>query len=372
VPFSPGASWTRLELALGLIRLGHNVLIVEQVGEGWCYDKAGAKTSYHESWSRALFVQLMKQFNVIDQASQIYNHGQITTGVPLQSVLDFARDADILINNSGHITLDSIVRAVKRRVYVDLDPVYTQLWYAEYGKHRSLDDHDVFFTVGANIGTKNSPIPDCDKKWHYLARIVDLENWPYTYDADSRNFTTIANWAGYGELHYGGKTFKPKYSEFLRFAELASSIDQPLEVSLKNYNPDDPRIRILVENGWSVRKATEQIDTLENYRQYIAGSRAEIGIAQNAYVEGHSGWFSDRSAHYLACGKPVLAQATGFEEHLPTGTGLLAFKTLEEAQAGVGEINRSYKQHCEMARQIASDYFDYRKVLPEMLRISIS
>ena len=372
VPFSPGATWTRLEQALGLIKLGHNVLIIEEVGQGWCHDRRGIKTSYEGSWSRELFSKIMTRFGVIHQASQIYNEGKATTGVPLQNVVAFARDAEVLINNSGHIKLESIAIPVKRRVYVDLDPVYTQLWYSEYGKHHSLENHDVYFTVGANIGTKRSQIPDCGKSWHYLPRILDIEHWPYTYDSNSKNFTTIANWAGYGELRYAGKTFKPKYSEFLRFAELPGRVRQSLEVSLKNYDPDDPRIKKLVENGWLIQNATERLDTLEKYRQYIATSRAEIGIAQNAYIEGHSGWFSDRSAHYLASGKPVLAQGTGFEDHLPTGEGLIAFNNLEEASRGVEEINSNYERHCRSARALAEENFDYRKVLPEMLRISLS
>ncbi|HJZ13492.1 MAG TPA: hypothetical protein VJ521_15165, partial [Acidobacteriota bacterium] len=354
---------------LGLIKLGHNVLIVEEVGEGWCFDKSGARTTYERSWSRELFSQMMTQFGVMDQALQIFNAGEATTGPALEAVTAFARDTDILINNSGHIKLDSIMDAVKRRVYVDLDPVYTQLWYAEYGKLQSLDRHDVFFTVGANIGTERSEIPDCGRTWHHVNRIIDLDHWPSRYDPSCRDFTTIANWAGYGELQYGGKAFKPKYSEFMRFAELPRHVRQTFEISLKNYDPEDPRIRKLAANGWSLRNATEQIDSLEKYRRYIATSRAEIGIAQSAYVQGHSGWFSDRSAHYLASGKPVLAQATGFEDHLRTGEGLIAFKTLEEAVHGIEEINGNYQRHCRAARDIAADCFDYRKVLPEMLRI---
>jgi hypothetical protein len=370
VPFSPGAAWTRLELALGLIKLGHNVLIVEEVGQGWCYTRAGEITSYEKSWSRELFARMMSQFGILQHASQIYNKGEAITGRSLEDVIKFARNADLLINNSGHIQLESLLDSVKRRAYVDLDPVYTQLWYAEYGKHQSLDIHDVFFTVGANIGTSESEIPDCGKVWHYLPRIIDLEYWPETNTAAHASFTTIANWAGYGELQHRGKTFKPKYSEFVRFAELPQRTPQPLELCMKNYDLHDSRIQDLVKNGWSLRNATKQIDSLEAYRLYISNSRAEIGIAQNAYVQAHSGWFSDRSAHYLASGKPVLAQATGFEDHLPTGAGLIPFTCLDEAVQGIEEINANYKRHCEAARQIAVDYFDYRKVLPEMLRIA--
>jgi hypothetical protein len=315
---------------------------------------------------------MMTRFRVLDHACQIYNAGEATTGLPLHTVIRFAGGADILINNSGHITLESIIGAAKRRAYIDLDPVYTQLWYSEYGKHQSLDIHDVFFTVGANIGTTRSAIPDCGKKWHHLPRVIDPAHWAAPHDSDAKLFTTIANWAGYGELQYGGATFKPKYSEFMRFAELPKHTSQRLEICMKNYQPDDPRIQKLIVSGWSIQNSIEQIDTLEKYRQYLKNSRAEIGIAQNAYVEGHSGWFSDRSAHYLASGKPVLAQATGFESHLPAGEGLLSFETLEQAIQGIEEINGNYNRHCRVAKEIAETFFDYRKVLPEMLETAMS
>ena len=125
-------------------------------------------------------------------------------------------------------------------------------------------------------------------------------------------------------------------------------------------------ITLLREKGWFVSNAS-QIGNLSGYQGYISRSRAEIGIAKNAYVKGRSGWFSDRAAHYLASGRPVLAQATGFEEHLPTGRGLLSFETLDDAAAGVEEIDRDYKSHCRAAREFAEEYLDYRKLLPKML-----
>jgi hypothetical protein len=366
VPFSPGAAWTRLEQALGLMHLGHDVLIVEEASDGWCYNRAGEKTSYEESWSRELFTKMMARFGVLERASQVYDKGRATTGVPLDQVTTFAREADLLINNSGHVTFDAILSGVDRRVYIDLDPVYTQLWYAEYGKHRVLDRHDVFFTVGANIGTKDSDIPDCGKEWHYLPRILDLDRWGFALNADTKNFTTIANWAGFGELEFRGKTFKPKYAEFLRYADLPRLTSQSLQVWLKNYDLSDPRIEELTGAGWSIENAAV-IDSLDSYQDFIQKSRAEVGIAQNAYVEGKSGWFSDRSAQYLASGKPVLAQSTGFESHLPTGAGLFSFSTIEDAAQGIDEINANYSGNCRAARDLAAAHFDYRKVLPEML-----
>jgi hypothetical protein len=139
-----------------------------------------------------------------------------------------------------------------------------------------------------------------------------------------------------------------------------------MEAALKGYSEDDPDLRPLRDGGWSLFDAARLAD-LSAHREYIAGSRAEVGIAKHAYVHGRSGWFSDRSAVYLASGKPVLTQATGFERHLPAGRGLVAFADADEAVAGVESINRDYPAHCRAARALAEEYLDHRKVLPAML-----
>jgi hypothetical protein len=160
--------------------------------------------------------------------------------------------------------------------------------------------------------------------------------------------------------------YRSKRGEFLRFAALPRLVEQPFELALRRHRDDDPAVGVLRANGWRLSDATALSD-LAGYRRYIARSRAELGIAKHAYVNGRSGWFSDRSAHYLAGGKPVLAQATGFEQHLPVGRGLLAFSTLAEAAAGVETINRDYAAHCRAARAFAEAYLSYRAVLPGLL-----
>src|SRR5262249_36701740 len=190
--------------------------------------------------------------------------------------------------------------------------------------------------------------------------------WPVHPPAAGARFTTIASWGGFGDLCYRGEGYRSKYEEFRRFAALPGQGGPGVEVALRRHSEGDEGVRLLRDHGWHVTEAA-RIDDLAAYQGYIAGSRAEIGIAKNAYVRGRSGWFSDRSAHYLASGRPVLAQATGFERHLPTGRGLLAFADLEEAAAGVERIERDYPGHCRAAREIAEEFLDYRKVLPKLL-----
>jgi hypothetical protein len=365
-PYSPGIAWDWLQVACGFRLLGHDVYYVEEVEPGWCFGRNGEKCSYEASWNKQLFTEMMQRFDLFEHSCQVYNGGENTTGMSCDALKQVAKDSDLLVNMSGHVKTEWILEPVKVRAYVDQDPVYTQLWNAEYDKPLDFDRHNVFFTVGLNIGTERTPIPDCGIKWHHLRPPVVTDFWTPHFDASAARFTTIASWCGYDDLLYQGQWYRSKYVEFLRFAELPGRVNQEMEIALKNYRLEDPGVQQLLENGW-VLSAAERQDSLTSYQDFIARSRGEIGIAQNAYVQGRSGWFSDRASHYLASGKPVLAQATGFEEHLPTGLGLIPFANIDEAVDGMDRINSNYKAHCEAARELALEHLDYTKVLPGML-----
>jgi hypothetical protein len=365
-PFSAGMAWNWMHTVLGLRKLGHRVCYVEEVKPSWCVDAQGRRCGYEQSVNREWFRATMARFGLTHVACQVYDSGKATTGLPFRQLLREAAETDLLINMSGHVKTEAILEKVRRRVYVDQDPVYTQLWRAEYGAGLDFDRHDTFFTVGLNIGTRFSHIPDGGVTWKHTLPPVVPELWPYRFEASAGRFTTVASWSTYGDLQYRGRWYRSKYAEFNRFAELPRRVDQQLEVRLKCFREDDPGIRRLRDNGWILSEAPDLGD-LSRYQEYIARSRAEIGIAKGAYVAGRSGWFGDRWSHYLASGKPVLAQSTGFERLLPTGHGLLPFRDMEEAVAGIEAINRSYETHCRAAREFAEEYLSYAKVLPAML-----
>lgn len=365
-PYLPGSVWNRLHRVIGLQRLGHEVYVVEELAPMRCVDRAGRQCDFAQCVNRQLFAATMCRFGLMERACQIYNCGEDTFGLSLASLAAVARDADLLINVSGHVSTEAVLCNVKRRVYFDEDPVYTQLWHAVYGEDLNFEMHDIFFSVGLNIGTPYTPIPDCGIKWHPLLPPVILDYWPFRIVPSCRRFTTLASMSSFEDLRYRGERYRSKAEEFKRFAALPRKITQEIEVALSPDSKHAKTIRRLRENHWIVSEAS-QIDSLSRYQKFIAQSRAELGIAQNAYVKAHSGWFSDRSAHYLASGRPVLAQSTGFERWLPSGQGLLTFKTLQEAVAGIEAINSKYAAHCRAAREFAAEYLDYRKVLPKFL-----
>lgn len=368
-PFSAGMAWNWMNLALGLRQLGHDVWYVEEVEPGWCVDRRGRPCGFERSANRELFADLVERFELHGRASQVYNQGEATSGVPFRELLAAVRGADLLLNMAGHVKAEAILDSVQRRVYVDQDPVFTQLWSAEYQAELGLDRHDAFFTVGLNIGTPHTEIPDCDRRWHHVLPPVVLDLWPPRIDPACARFTTVASWGSFHDIQYRGAWYGSKRREFERFAELPRRAGQDLEVALRRYDPTDPTLQLLRSNGWAITD-TREVGSVDSYQDFIAGSRAEIGISKQAYVAGRSGWFSDRSAHYLASGKPVLAQSTGFERCLPAGSGLLSFSDLDEAVAGIEAINGRYAAHCHAARELAGEHLDHRKVIPRMLELA--
>jgi Glycosyl transferases group 1 len=370
-PLVAGSVWNRIHRLLGFRRLGHDVCFVEELTPERCIDARGQLTDFEHCVNREVFRGTLGRYDLLENACLLYNRGDSTFGLSRQSLATVCREADLLINMSGHIVSEVVLGNVKRRVFIDEDPVYTQLWHAEYAVDQNLARHHVFFTVGLNVGTPVSTIPDCGVKWHPLLPPVTVDLWPVDFNAAARRFTTIASWVDFEDLHYRGEWYRSKAEEFQRFASLARRTPQELEVALSSDGNRQDEIRSLQSSGWIVADTT-RVTSLSGYQQYIASSRAEIGIAKHAYVKARCGWFSDRSSHYLASGKPVLAQSTGVEGWLPSGRGFLTFEDMEQAVQGIEVINKDYARHCRAAREFAEEYLDYRKILPKMLELSVA
>jgi len=250
-------------------------------------------------------------------------------------------------------------------VFLDLDPGYPQMW-RELGLADLLAGHERFVTLGANIGREGCAIPDCGVEWIATPPPVDLAAW--TPAPGGRAFTSVATWRNpYGTVAFDGATYGSRVHEFRTFMELPRLVDAELELALDIDAAETRDLAALEANGWRLVDPRRAAGTPQAYHDYIRGSRAEICVAQQMYVATRSGWLSDRSVCYLASGKPVLAQDTGFSDHYPVGEGLLAFSTLEEAAAGVEEIERNYERHSVAARALAEDCFDARKVLGRLL-----
>lgn len=363
-----GAAWTRLSYVLGFMKLGFDTYFVEQIDPGSCTDAAGVQVPFEQSVQRMYFQHVMEQFGLGDASALIYDQGPQTHGLTWAELLGVAEAASLLVNVTGHLTIGTLRDAIRRRVYVDLDPGYTQFWIESGIEGSRLEGHDAYFTVGENIGAPGCPIPTCGLEWLPLRQPVVLEHWPVSTSGDHDRFTTIASWRGpYGRVVHGGRTFGLKAHEFRKYIDIPRLVDANFEIALE-IHPGDERDRDSLDaHGWRVVDPRDVVPDPAAFRAYVQASGAEFSVAQGIYTETGSGWFSDRTVRYLASGKPALVQDTGFSRNFPTGVGLCSFRTLEEAVAGARSILSNYAAHARASRALAEEYFDSDKVLRGML-----
>ena len=255
-------------------------------------------------------------------------------------------------------------------LFLETDPVEFAIYLAQ-DLQEMIDymaPHTTFFTWGENYGKPDCRTPTSD---HFAFKptrqpvVVDL--WHPHSNGANTPFTTVASWRQpHRDVTHEGVVYQwSKHRQFLKVIDLPGLTTQPFELALAAYEEDDRRL--LEEKGWRVRDAMGFSMDVDAYRRYIASSRGEFTIAKDQYVRPRSGWFSDRSATYLAAGRPVITQETGFSNHLPTGEGLFAFSTMTEILDAVDRINADYDRHSRAALEIARSYFSYDVVLPRML-----
>jgi hypothetical protein len=369
-PNNAGGAWVRLSWLLGLKKLGFDVYFIEQIDPRACVDAGSAPAGFLECANRDYFRKVVEQFGLADRAALIYGNCDEVHGAALDGVLAVCNSAAALINISGHLALRPLMDAFPRKVFIDIDPGFTQFWHAEGNAGARLAGHTDYFTIGENIGRPECPIPAGGIRWRAVRQPVVLAHWPIgsISESVSRPFTTIASWRGpFGPIVHGGRTLGIKVHEFRKYVALPALTGDDFEITL-SIDPGDRKDReLLVHNGWRlVEPAAVARGPLE-FRDYVMTSAAEFSVAQGVYVETRSGWFSDRTVRYLAAGKPALVQDTGAGDNLPAGEGLLTFSTLDEAVTGVRDIRRDYQRHCRAARKLAETHFDSDVVLGKLM-----
>ena len=360
---SGGAVWTRLSWVLGLQRLGVDVCFVEELRSD-PVDANGAPAAFEDCVQLARFRHVARTFGFA--AALIAPDGQTLAGMTRSELLDFAGGA-VLVNISGHLRVRWLMDVVARKIYIDQDPGYTQFWHAD-GADLGLLAHDVHFTVGENLGASGSAVPLKGIRWRPLRQPVVLDEWPVAATGSPERFTTVGSWRGaYGAVEHGNTRYGVKAHEFRKFLDFPRRVARDVELAIAIDGGDERDRASLCERGWRLVDPARVASDPWSFREYIQGSGAEFSVAQGLYVEASTGWFSDRSTRYLASGKPVLVQDTGFSRNYPVGEGLLAFRTLDEAIVGAERIAVDYGRHSRAARAVAEQYFDSQKVLSGFL-----
>jgi hypothetical protein len=365
-PFNGGEAWVRLSWALGLRRLGFDVYFVEEMESGACVDDSGAPTSFVASANRAYFEAVVRDFGLDGRAGLLCDGGEETAGLGLEELVEAAARADVLFNLSGHLKIASLLAGAQSRVYVDLDPGFTQAWHADESLEFRLEGHDRYVTVGLNVGTPGWPIPACGIEWIGTLPPVVLEEWPQRPPPGGRpRFTTVARWRSpYGGLRIGGREMGLKHHQMRRMIELPERVEGiAFEIALEIDPADSGDLENLRSHGWTIVDPRQVAATPQAFRDYLGDSGAEFSVAQGVYAETGSGWFSDRTAAYLASGRPALVQGTSLGDGLPAGQGLLDFSSVEEARAGVERIATDLEDHGAEARRLSEQRLDSDIVL---------
>jgi hypothetical protein len=354
-PGQGGAAWAILQYLLGLRRLGCEVRFVEPVD--------GIEV---RAGSARYCADVMRRFDLDGRWALLPESGE-PVGMSRSELQAVGRDADLLLNVSGMLGDVYILEHVPRRVYLDLDPAFAQLWHAAEGVDMGFDRHTDFVSLADTIGAPNSPIPDCGREWLPILPPVVLEHWPPSATIDRPAATTVGHWRSYGSVHHDGVHYGQKAHSLRPMIDLPRRSSKRFQVALGIHPDERADLEALRENGWVLLDPAAVAATPDDYQRFVRGSWAEFGLAKLGYVVSDSGWFSDRSACYLASARPVVAQDTGFGRRLPTGEGLFACAGADDAAAAFEEIERDYDRHAAAARALAVEQLDSDRVLGELL-----
>jgi glycosyltransferase involved in cell wall biosynthesis len=364
----PGVVWQTLHYLLGFRALGFDVLYVEAHGRtpSMLMER---DTDDGSARAGALIDSILRPFGLGGSWAfhALHDDGRVL-GMSEAGLRAALRDAELIINLHGGTMPTEELAASGRLVYLETDPVALQieLHDGDPGAHAFLEPHCAFFTFAENLGSPECPLPTSERfPFRPTRQPVVLSLWENAFQPPADRFTTIANWRqGWRTVRFGGETYGwSKDEEWQQFLELPARTGAGFEVALSGFGPRDDEL--LSGHGWVVRPALDL--SQEDYRDFIRQSGAEFTVAKDQNVRLATGWFSDRSATYLAAGRPVVTQDTGFGTVLPVGEGLFPVRDLDEAVAAVGEITADPERHRRAAAAVAREHFDAERVLGALL-----
>lgn len=362
-PQGGGHLWVYLNWALGLRALGCQVIWLEGITPG---------DPEHDG--RELVRSLIARLKPFGLAESVALCSLTDEPLPPEVAqyamdLDAASEADLLLN-LWHSLPSSVVRRFRRSAFIDTDPGLLQVWMTR-GDVR-LAPHDIYFTIGETVGTPAARFPDCGLDWHYTPPPVFLPAWPPTPVDSTAPYTTVTHWWG-SRFEFRGEIInEEKYASFLEYMDLPARVPVTLELAIclgEHYEDWRARLEPL---GWKVRQAWDVTSTPEQYRAYIRQSRGEFSCAKPSCMTLANAWVSDRSLCYLASGKPAIVQHTGDSRVLPDAEGLFRVRNLDEAVQAFAAAESDYERHSRLARQLAEEHFDARRIGARLLEQALN
>lgn len=362
-----GVTYQFLHYLLGLRRLGYDPYYIEDSGR-WIYDPELNDLSPDASRNVASVAAVLEAHGFGERWAfrGVYPGGECY-GLSEGEILRLYREADAFLNVTGAQEIREEHLQCPRRVYVESDPFASQVRVAagDPGTLAILDAHDTHFTFGENIGAPDCGIPVGRYDWMPTRQPVALDLWENPFPAGDR-YNTITTWHNKGKnIEYQGETYYwTKDREFERFLDLPRLRDIQFELAT---SVDDQVRNLLTSHGWGQVPSVPISSDIDRYRAYIQQSRGEFTVARDQYVRPRTGWSSDRSVCYLAAGRPVITQETGFSKYLPSGKGLFGFNSMEDVLAAVDAIESDYDGNCRAAREIAHEYLAAEKVVGSLM-----
>jgi hypothetical protein len=369
-----GVTWDYIQYPLGFKELGCDVLYLEDTQMWPVFQHADGDVACDPNVQ--YLASTMKRFGMEDRWAYRDEVTGRYFGMDRDAVLSFCKDADILVNVSCSTPLRDEYAAIPVRALIDSDPMFTQVQCATgnglYGGKSALpwmvEQHTHLFTFGENIGHGDCLVPGRERKWRPTRQPVVLKHWPEAPAPETGPYTSVFNWTAVREFEFMGRMWGQKSVEFLKFLGVPRSLpDVRFTVGVGQTTGNPFPAGEARGAGWEVLDAADVARTVDTYQDFIRASRAEFSVAKHTYVQAGTGWFSCRSACYLASGRPVVTQDTGWSSVYPTGVGLFAFSDSHEAIAAIEQIEADPARHSRAARAIAKECFDSNKVLGKVL-----
>lgn len=363
-----GLAWHHLQYVKGLANLGHDVVFIEDSDDyPSCYDPTREVVDADPAYGLKFAQQAFRGIGLNDRWAFHDAHANTWHGPLASSFLNSSIEADVILNVSGVNPMRPWMMNIPNRVLIDTDPVFTQIKHLTDPTARCLaEQHTAFFTFGENYESNGASIPVDGLPWKPTRQPIVLNAWPVTPAPHDGRITTVMQWDSYATATYNGRHFGMKSASFAPFIDLPACVGTTMEMELAIGSVSAPRDELRA-HGWHVRNPVSVTRDPWTYQQYIQDSRAEFTVAKHGYVVSRSGWFSERSAAYLASGRPVVTQETGFSDWLKVDRGLLSFSTPDDACAALSEVNDHYDLHVRAAREIVEEYFAAEKVLGNLI-----
>lgn len=363
-----GVTYQFLHYLIGLRKLGYDVYYVEDSWR-WIYDPKINDISPDVTGNLEMVVPTLEAHGLAGKwAFRGKYTGGCCHGMTEEQILQLYREADACLNVTGAQEIREEHMEIPRRIYVESDPFASQVKFAqgEPNMTKLLAAHDMHFSFGENLGAPDSLAPIAGFKWLPTRQPVAIELWRGA-PTGGETFNTITTWLNKNKnIEWNGDTwYWTKDREFEKFLDLPQRRpNRPFELATR---VDDKVRNLLTQHGWHVASSVEVSRDVDLYRQYIQNSRGEFTVARDQYVRPNTGWFSDRTCCYLAAGRPVITQETGFSKYIPSGKGLFGFKTMEDILAAVDAIDADYAGQCKSAAEVALEYFAAEKVVGSLM-----